>query len=89
MCDAISLAERLAVTLRFLATSILDHLLCERHIDVSIICFARLQLLSFILYALAGPVQYTESSNHLQIAQVRHVYLEPGPGGHANIGARC
>ena len=30
-------AERLAVTLRFLATSILHNLLCERYVDVSII----------------------------------------------------
>ena len=37
MCDAIPPAERLAVTLRFLATSILLNLLCERHFDVSMI----------------------------------------------------
>ena len=36
--DAIPPAERLAVTLRFLATNILYNLLCERIVDVSIIC---------------------------------------------------
>ena len=41
----------------------------------SMICFAWLPLLSFILYALAGPEQSSESSNYLQIAQVRRVYL--------------
>ena len=37
MRDAIPPAERLAVTLRFLATSILHNLLCERHVDMSMI----------------------------------------------------
>ena len=37
--------------------------------------FGLVKLLSFMLYALAGPVQSTESSNHLQIAQVWRVYL--------------
>ena len=43
--------------------------------DCLSIMLAWLQLLSFILYALAGPVQSTESSNHLQIAHVRRDYL--------------
>ena len=37
MRDAIPPAERLAVILRFVATNILNDLLCERHVDVSII----------------------------------------------------
>ena len=42
---------------------------------IALVCLAWLQLLSFILYALAGLVQSTESSTHLQIAQVRRAYL--------------
>ncbi len=56
MRDAIPFTERLTVTLRLIAL---------------VLYLAWFQLLSFILYALAGPVQYTEGSNHLQIAQVR------------------
>ena len=49
MHDAIPPAARLAVTLHFLATSILHKLLCERYVDVSMI-----RLLFSIMFGLAS-----------------------------------